>query len=257
MSYWMMLLMTFFCTILGGFTWSYDVMVNSYRDDTKCDPDVPSRFIPIIDEGKSEGQGSGLVCKEGEYLDWYKCSPCEEGTFRTKLMASLDRQSMCLKCQEPGMYEIVKTPCNKTRDAKITCEDGFYRHHVPGKPCLSACIRCDICGVKRNMFKPFEGRECKGYHNTVCCQEDHMFVVEGKCHHTRTATAATTTQSGEILEEIRFNLDEEETIAISAQGLAGDGVEGFASNKGCALNNFIVFHSVINALYINIFLLNL
>ncbi|XP_055872088.1 uncharacterized protein LOC106076730 [Biomphalaria glabrata] len=152
-------------------------------DDPKvssCDPDVPSRLIPINADDE-EFQRSGLVCKEGEYLDWYKCSPCEQGTFRTKLMASSDRLSMCLKCQEPGMYEIVKEPCTRTRDAKITCEDGFYRYKVQGQPCESSCIRCDICGVKKNMFKPFEARECGGYQNTVCCKKDSMIVVQGQC----------------------------------------------------------------------------
>ncbi|KAI8764688.1 tumor necrosis factor receptor superfamily member 10B isoform X3 [Biomphalaria glabrata] len=167
------------CFVLVVTTLIPSTVISSASEGITCDPDVPSRYIPAMDESRFEGLGSGLVCKEGEYLDWYKCSPCEEGTFRTRLMASSDRLSMCHKCLEPGMSEIVKTPCNKTRDTEVTCENGFYRYEVQGQPCASSCIRCDICGVKKNMFKPFEARECGEYHNTVCCHHDHMMVEDG------------------------------------------------------------------------------
>uniref|UniRef100_A0A2C9K139 TNFR-Cys domain-containing protein n=1 Tax=Biomphalaria glabrata TaxID=6526 RepID=A0A2C9K139_BIOGL len=186
------------------------VILTDDLEVTPCDPDVPSRVITVRADDE-ESKSSGLVCKEGEYLDWYKCSPCEEGSFRTKLMASLDRLSMCHKCQEPGMYEIVKEPCRRTRDAKITCEDGFYRYEVQGQPCASSCIRCDICGVKKNMFKPFEARECGGYQNTVCCKKDHMIVVGGRCLEPMPAKNKATTLTVENVtqrKELAYDINE-------------------------------------------------
>ncbi|KAK0040157.1 hypothetical protein Bpfe_030431, partial [Biomphalaria pfeifferi] len=91
------------CFVLVVTTFSPSTVISSASDGITCDPDVLSRYILAMDESRFEGLGSGLVCKEGEYLDWYKCSPCEEGTFRTRLMASSDRLSMCHNCLDPGM----------------------------------------------------------------------------------------------------------------------------------------------------------
>ncbi|KAI8764689.1 hypothetical protein BgiBS90_030074 [Biomphalaria glabrata] len=169
------------------------------------------------------------------------------------MMARLDRLSACLKCLEPGMYEIVKEPCTKTRDTKIMCEDGFYRHHVPGRPCNSSCVRCDTCGVKRNMFRLYEARECGGYHNTVCCHHDHMVVKEGKCHHkpTTTTTSARTTQSTE-LNTFVFNSLEEQEIDLGMSSSIQD-----IPSTSLTINKFIEFHFVISSLFVNMFLLNL
>ncbi|KAK0040151.1 tumor necrosis factor receptor superfamily member 1A-like isoform X1, partial [Biomphalaria pfeifferi] len=156
--------------------------LNARDTDVICDPDVPSRPHPDVNVhaiAMPQGDVQIIRCSEGEYLEWYKCSPCEEGTFRTKQMAAQDRYSWCQKCQEPGLYEIVAEPCTKSRDAKIMCEDGFYRLEVPGKPCKSECVRCDICGVGRNMFKNFEASECGGYKNTACCAYEDMVLNDG------------------------------------------------------------------------------
>nr|KAI8730734.1 hypothetical protein BgiMline_031079 [Biomphalaria glabrata] len=179
--------------------------LNTSETGLACDPDVPSRPQPVVHVYAIAMLQSDIhmtICTKGEYLDWYKCSPCEEGTFRTKLMAAQDRYSWCQKCQEPGMYEIVKELCTKSRDAKIMCEDGFYRLEVPGKPCYSECVRCDICGVGRNMFKNFEAHECGGYTNTVCCEHEDMVVKDGQCvaitTSTREKTTITTTTTSSV-----------------------------------------------------------
>uniref|UniRef100_A0A2C9K133 Uncharacterized protein n=1 Tax=Biomphalaria glabrata TaxID=6526 RepID=A0A2C9K133_BIOGL len=80
--------------------------LNARDTDMTCDPDVPSRPQPGLNVhaiAMPQGDVHVTSCLEGEYLDWYKCSPCEEGTFRTKQMAAQDRYSWCQKCQEPGL----------------------------------------------------------------------------------------------------------------------------------------------------------
>ncbi|CAL1537247.1 unnamed protein product [Lymnaea stagnalis] len=159
-----------------------------------CDPNIPSRsaLLPRIFDAEVNDIGP-TVCGEGEYLDWFECKPCEDGTFMTSNMAQERKHSRCQKCYEPVMYEIVTEPCTKTRDATIMCEDGYYRSYLPGKPCQSECRRCDVCGLGRNMFKNFEVRECSGFQNTICCHSNDMVEVNGECVCvTKTFTTALT-----------------------------------------------------------------
>ncbi|KAH9491942.1 hypothetical protein Btru_026844 [Bulinus truncatus] len=159
-----------------------------------CDPDIPSRIPPVPQSGGSPNKRS-RNCSQGEYLEWHRCSPCPDGTFRTRQMTLEDNYSRCQTCQTPGMYEIVTEPCTRSRDTKIMCEDGLFRYKVPGKPCQSQCVMCDICGLGRNMFKHFVGRECSGYNNTVCCESEDMVVVDGTCARDTKTTVTTTTQT--------------------------------------------------------------
>ncbi|XP_055872089.1 uncharacterized protein LOC129923705 isoform X1 [Biomphalaria glabrata] len=183
--------------------------LNARVTEVRCDPDIPSRPQPDVNVHAIAMPQSDIHvtnCTEGEYLDWYKCSPCQEGTFRTKQIAALDRYSWCQSCQEPGTYEIIVEPCTKSRDAKIMCEDGFYRLEVPEMPCKSECVRCDICGVGRNMFKNFEARECGGYNNTACCEHEDMVVKDEQCvtitTSTREKTTITTTTTSSVTDNM-------------------------------------------------------
>ncbi|KAI8764681.1 hypothetical protein BgiBS90_030066 [Biomphalaria glabrata] len=165
-------------------------------DDTEvhCDPDIPSRPQPEVSANAiamPQGNVHVTTCPEGEYLDWYKCSPCEAQTFRTRKMATEDIHSKCVECQKPGAYEVVEELCTKTRDATVMCEDKFYRAQVPGTPCKSECVRCDICGLGGSMYKNFEARECGGYNNTVCCEQENMVVKEGQCVAKTTTSTST------------------------------------------------------------------
>ncbi|XP_055872094.1 uncharacterized protein LOC129923705 isoform X3 [Biomphalaria glabrata] len=78
--------------------------LNARVTEVRCDPDIPSRPQPDVNVHAIAMPQSDIHvtnCTEGEYLDWYKCSPCQEGTFRTKQIAALDRYSWCQSCQEP------------------------------------------------------------------------------------------------------------------------------------------------------------
>ncbi|KAH9491944.1 hypothetical protein Btru_026850 [Bulinus truncatus] len=150
--------------------------------DQSCDPDIPSRLPPVHHLNLLHNPDErARNCSEGQYLEWYWCSPCPDGSFRTRLMSREDKYSRCHKCHINGMYEIIAEPCTATRDSKIMCEDGFYRYQVPGKTCQSYCILCDVCGVGKNMFKNFVGRECVEHNNTVCCESPDMVVVDEVC----------------------------------------------------------------------------
>ncbi|KAK0040153.1 hypothetical protein Bpfe_030427 [Biomphalaria pfeifferi] len=164
------------------------IEVNFAQTNQICDPDVPSRVPPKLNaDVKTRLQGFyGTNCSEGQYLDFYRCLPCEEGTYRTKQMAALDRYSECQKCQEPGMHEYVNESCTKTRDAVIMCLGNFYRHEAEGKPCDSECRQCSVCGIGKNLYKNYEARHCDGYENTFCCEEENMVVVNGRCAVTTT-----------------------------------------------------------------------
>ncbi|CAL1537242.1 unnamed protein product, partial [Lymnaea stagnalis] len=146
-----------------------------------CDEDIPSRDAPSPQIYPSYDAMQATVCGGGEYLDWFKCKPCEDGTFMTRRMAEGKQYARCLSCYEPKLYEIVTAPCTKTRDAIIMCEDGYYRRDVPGKPCQSECTRCDVCGLGRSMFKNFQRRECSGYKNTICCHGYDMDAEDDVC----------------------------------------------------------------------------
>ncbi|XP_055863761.1 tumor necrosis factor receptor superfamily member 16-like [Biomphalaria glabrata] len=159
-----------------------------------CDPGIPSR-VPDHSEAKLWADRFYPSCEEGQYLVSDTCVTCEDGTFMTKKMAGDRTHQKCLKCSEPGMYEIIAEQCTRTRDAKIMCEDGFYRLEEPGIPCRSSCVRCDVCGVGRNMFKNFEGRECGGYKNTICCAYPDTVVVDDQCVNVTTVSSSTTTNT--------------------------------------------------------------
>ncbi|CAL1537245.1 unnamed protein product [Lymnaea stagnalis] len=164
------------------------------RSQGDCDPNIPSRIVPLSLNFVADVDGiKSNVCGEGEYLDWFECKPCEDGTFMTPKMAQEGKLSHCQKCYETRMYEIVVEPCTKTRDATIMCEDGYYRNDVPGTICQSECRPCDVCGLGRNMFKNFEIRECIGYQNTICCSSADMHVVNGECILQTTTTVLTAT----------------------------------------------------------------
>ncbi|XP_055872095.1 tumor necrosis factor receptor superfamily member 16-like [Biomphalaria glabrata] len=149
----------------------------SMTPEEVCDPDVPSRSL-LTDHSQSHGN---VKCPEGEYSRWGVCSPCQEGTFRTKLMAEQDYPA-CLACQvpDPGMNEIVIKPCSKTRDALIMCEYGFYRSETPGKPCDSKCKRCSICGMGTEMFKDNEALNCSDTQDTLCCANKNVADEVGR-----------------------------------------------------------------------------
>ncbi|CAL1533223.1 unnamed protein product, partial [Lymnaea stagnalis] len=149
-----------------------------------CDPNIPSRSMPMpssLGRVRSSSDIQPNVCGEGEYLDWFECRPCSEGTFMTAKMAQDRDYLTCETCYEPQMYEIIVESCTKTRDAKIKCEDGYYRRNVPGKPCQSECRRCDVCGLGINMFKNYEARACNGDQNTLCCHGHDMIAVKDEC----------------------------------------------------------------------------
>ncbi|CAL1533227.1 unnamed protein product [Lymnaea stagnalis] len=158
-----------------------------------CDPDIPSRSLPKNYMAAFKTDKRPETCSRGQYLNGSECKPCGHGTFMTSQMAQENTHAHCLPCNEPGMYEITTEPCTTTRDAKIMCEDGYYRVKVPGKPCQSECRRCDVCGLGINMFKNYEGRECSGDQNTICCHEEHMVVVDGDCKNRPTTPPPTST----------------------------------------------------------------
>ncbi|CAL1537243.1 unnamed protein product [Lymnaea stagnalis] len=173
----------------------------SLRSQGDCDPNIPSRPVPLPLNFVADVDGiKSKVCGEGEYLDWFECKPCEDGTFMTPKMAQEGKHSICQRCYETRMYEIVVEPCTKTRDAKIMCDEGYYRIEVPGKACQSECRRCDVCGVGSNMFKNFEVRACDEYKSTVCCHGADMVEVNGECilQTTTTILTATTTKDTSI-----------------------------------------------------------
>ncbi|CAL1537246.1 unnamed protein product [Lymnaea stagnalis] len=143
-----------------------------------CDPNIPSRPVPVPPSFVVDVDGiQSIICCEGEYLDWFECKPCEDGTFMTPKMAQEGIHLYCEKCYETKMYEIVTVPCTKTRDSTIMCEDGYYRSDVQGKPCQSECRRCDVCGLGINMFKNHEVIPCGGYDNTVCSNGVYTSVM--------------------------------------------------------------------------------
>ncbi|CAL1537249.1 unnamed protein product [Lymnaea stagnalis] len=165
-----------------------------------CDPQIPSRPQPA-----PPGHGVQMalshteptVCKEGEYFDRFTCRSCDDGTFMTRKMAEEGEHVTCVRCYQPELAEIVAEPCTRTRDAKIMCEDGYFRFEDPEERCRSECRLCDTCGVGVYMFHNFVGLECGGYQNTVCCPTDSMVVINGSCVRKGTVptTAAPTTPS--------------------------------------------------------------
>ncbi|CAL1533225.1 unnamed protein product [Lymnaea stagnalis] len=181
-----------------------------------CDEDIPSRqsprpdFLPMALTSNAQPPG----CGAGEYLDWFSCEPCEYGTFMTRKMAREGNYIRCSDCYRPDedKFEILEEPCTKTRDAKIMCEDGYYRRSVPGKPCQSECARCDVCGLGIFMFSNHEGRQCHGDLNTVCCPHGDMVVEAGIC---LTTTPTTTTGESEV------SIRDPEAVVLSTASVPG------------------------------------
>ncbi|KAK0040152.1 hypothetical protein Bpfe_030426 [Biomphalaria pfeifferi] len=161
-----------------------------------CDPDIPSRPL-FTDHSQSHGN---VKCPEGEYSRWGVCSPCQEGTFRTKLMAEKDDPN-CLACQvpDPGMNEIVIKPCSMTGDAFIMCEHDFYRSETPGKPCDSKCKRCSICGVGTELFKDNKALNCTDTQDTLCCANENVADEVGRrCVEITSARPTTSSRVTEV-----------------------------------------------------------
>ncbi|CAL1537248.1 unnamed protein product [Lymnaea stagnalis] len=195
--------------------------------DNSCDKNIPSRAMPAVQlfgRAYAVSDIQPTVCGEGEYLDWFTCKPCEDGTFMTQKMAETKKYAFCQKCYQPGMFEIVTEPCTKTRDAKIMCEDGYYRCEVPGKPCQTECRRCDVCGLGINMFKNYEVRECSGDQNTICCHRENMVLVNGEC--VMKTTVATTT-----------------TYTETTSGLSSTTTESGVRSQNSAMGTAAVLHN--------------
>ncbi|KAH9491945.1 hypothetical protein Btru_026851 [Bulinus truncatus] len=168
---------------------------SAQNEKLECDPDIPSRLSPPSTQNKPTRTRPEKSCGEGEYMDGFKCTPCDTGTFRTQKMAQDSPASKCEQCLTPIQYEVVAQFCNATRDTFLLCEFGFYRYQVPENPCNSRCIRCSVCGVGTAMFNNFEVRKCNEYQDTVCCLDANMNVLHGQCVSKVTTTALPFTTS--------------------------------------------------------------
>ncbi|XP_055872086.1 uncharacterized protein LOC129923704 [Biomphalaria glabrata] len=168
---------------------------NSIMADQTCDPDVPSRAPPKLNDqvmALPQSDVRELNCPEGEYLEFYKCLPCKEGTFRTKQMAALDKFSRCQICQKPGMHEYEKEACSRTKDTLVMCVQGYYRHPTEGNPCDWECKLCKTCGLGEYMFDNFVARDCNDFEDVICCKENNTTVVNGQCVEMTTTTSPRT-----------------------------------------------------------------
>ncbi|KAH9491941.1 hypothetical protein Btru_026839 [Bulinus truncatus] len=143
-----------------------------------CDANIPSRPFPkpVVRVQLS------TKCEDGQYVDGHRCVPCDDGTFMTSLMAKKGTYHKCIPCLTPQKDEAIYEPCTKTKDTTIMSHDGFYRNRSADIPCMSQCLRCDICGIGRNMYKPKMALECQGFQNSICCPNNTV-VKAGQCVH--------------------------------------------------------------------------
>ncbi|RUS78053.1 hypothetical protein EGW08_014192 [Elysia chlorotica] len=140
------------------------------RDAVCCDvegmvvKDEKCTFEPVYC-----GLGEFLV--PGSHGKSGSCQTCDLGYFQDKNYHRLNNCNKCSNFDHQNPRLVLEDECTRFHNIRVRCmRDDFYLHD-------GDCHTCTNCSLQGKI----QGRACQVDQDTICCDQEGMVVINGKC----------------------------------------------------------------------------